>query len=151
MNASLAALAFLMIILGAGAGFYPISVLGVVILVAALLVPSRPQAPRPLPSTQESGGATIRAEQPRAAYAPMTRQPPQTATRPSPEPMPAPELNQGYTSTSALFPTTMFPSMSPVPMIPQPPETKKPSETPAPANDLVEMAAIVVLLKMLSG
>jgi len=58
--------------------------------------------------------------------------------------------NEGYATNSALFPTTMFPSMSPLPAAPQHPAQKPQTEKAESQNDLVEMAAIVVLLKMLS-
>ena len=69
--------------------------------------------------------------------------------------MSLPSSKEGYNSTMPLFPVamspSMFPSMSPGPVAPQPQAQKQPAETAGSTNDLVEMAAIVVLLKMLSG
>jgi len=58
--------------------------------------------------------------------------------------------NQGYASNMALFPAAMFPSASPVAMSAQPQVQKKPSDTPEPRDELVEMGAILLFLKLLS-
>jgi hypothetical protein len=59
--------------------------------------------------------------------------------------------NQGYASNMAIFPATMFPSASAVEMPAQPQAQKKPSEMPESRDELVEMGAILLFLKLLSG
>ena len=155
MNLSLAALAFLIVLFGVAVDFYPLSIVGLFILIAALLIPTRPP-PKPQPASQGTYGTPARVT-PRAAPAvtsPAPQPEPQMASQYSLATMP-PAPREGYTSTMPLFPyamfPSMFPSMSPVPVAPQLQAQKQPAEAAGSTSDLVEMAAIVVLLKMLSG
>jgi hypothetical protein len=59
------------------------------------------------------------------------------------------QANQGYASNMAIFPLTMFPSMSPVSLAQQPPEQKKPAPAEESDQDLLEVLALVVLLRIL--
>ena len=61
--------------------------------------------------------------------------------------------NQGYASNMALFPASMFPSMVPMPAPAQAPAEvqKQPAPPPESRDELVEMGAILVFLKLLSG
>jgi hypothetical protein len=150
LNLSLATAAFVIIVLGAAVGFYPISVLGVIILLGALLAQSGPPAPRRQPIPQRSTMQQSRIAPPRVAPQSASKPTPQMVPQSQPQTMFPQASNEGYASNSALFPFTMFPSMSPLPAAPQPHTQKPATEKAETQNDLVEMAAVVVLLKMLS-
>jgi hypothetical protein len=59
--------------------------------------------------------------------------------------------NQGYASNMALFPASMFPSTNPVSMPAQPQRQKETPEKVEPRDEVIDLAAIVVLLRLLSG
>jgi len=150
LNSGLATFAFLMIVLGAVASFYPVSILGVFLLIAALLVPSRKLPPRP----QQTSRETRRVAAPHPAHIPSTaRRPeteflPQTQTRPT-QFAPAASPAQPTTATPVLFPTTMFPFINPVTPVQQSLE-QKPQQEEESKDEILELAAIAIFLKLLS-
>lgn len=141
MNRSLAYFSMLLIIVGVAFGYYLISFLGALLLIPSLLSPSRPPVPQQsTPQKQEPWRITshetpqfspAKVAGPQAMAIPMTEQP-------QPTPM--------QTYSSPLFPMPMFPSLN---------QTPSPSQTPTAererADELVEVAAIVVLLKFVFG
>ena len=124
-------------------------ILGLFILVPALLIPSKKQ--QPVPQTSQSKGPV--ASQPsqsppvqsaHPATTPSTMGGPSMGHTPISMPAPVPQVQQ----SAALFPTTMFPSLSQY-QAPQPVELKH--EIGGPRDDFLDLVALVVLVKLLSG
>lgn len=143
LNRNLVFFGVFLILIGAGSGVYLISFLGVLLLIPALLSPSRLPAPR----TPASG----QTQPPRRIIPPApVKQPPSPQET---QPMAAtqtetPMQYQGY--AGPLFPAPMFPSLS---QMGTPPSAT--SRPPPPAgqgrDELLEVGAILAVLKLLSG
>jgi len=153
LNLSWAAIAFFVILIGGLSGFYVISVLGVFILIASLIAPSRTSAPRRQPLPQGRVGTPTRSPPQRQAPPSQAQAESKLLQMPQPtsQTMFPQDANQGYASNMALFPASMFPSTSPVATPAQPQVQKKPSEVPEPRDELVEMGAILLFLRLISG
>jgi len=149
LNRGLAVFSFVLIVLGISSDFYPISILGGILLIAALLAPSRARVPRPVPTTPER----------RRVTRPIPTSPPTPASTPQPSPKMQAQAVQTQTRPSeiqtvtipALFPTTMFPSMNPAVPSQQLQEQKPTGEKPESRDELLELGALAVLLRLLSG
>lgn len=158
MNRGLLVFSILIIFTGLIAGYYPISLIGALLLIPALLTTPKPPTPKlPTGSAQQSRPTVLR----RQAPPPPSPQAPAAldsamapvATAYSPSMMEAPKSPQSaaqpFSYSSPLFPTTMFPSMSqPV----KPAEVSqvekelqaKRSET----NELLEVGLLLAILKL---
>ena len=149
MNRSLVYFALFLILISIGFGIYLLTFLGVLLLIPALMSPARPPAPRTPPAT---------AQPPRRIIPPTPVRPAVTATEsqpmastsmyaPTATPTYAPTQYQGY--SGPLFSTPMFPSLSqmgaPAPTTSQPPPTNQGRD------ELLEVGAILAVLKLLSG
>jgi len=142
LNRNLFVFAILLVILGIGFNIYLLSLFGLLLLIPAVLVTSRPPVrPAPVPPKQEVRRITSPPVQ-RAEVIPPTP-PPRSM-------MPATLPAQPQTYSPALFPTSMFPSISQVGTQPQPPREAAPAK-PSERDELVEAGAILVLLRLLSG
>lgn len=149
MNRNLLVFALLLIFAGFGVGFYLISFFGLLLLIPALLSPTRIPT-RPTPTSAPSSS-----QQRRITPTPFKQ--PETAVKaptaaPTPATMAPPSYEQqagGY--TPALFPTTMFPSLSGMtgtqPPLPKEREHAKPREQ----DEVLEVGGLLVLLRLLSG
>lgn len=145
MNRGLAVFAFFLIVLGAGSGFYPVSVLGVLLLIPAFLAPTRRPLPRPQTSTPERRRT---APAPSAILAGTTPQPKQEIPRV--QMPPAPTEAQRAATIPALFPTAIFPSMFPGVPTQQAREPKPAGEKPESRDELLELGALVAILRLIS-
>ena len=148
LNKNLLVFSILLITLGIGFDLYPISFLGLILLIPSLLTPSKvPTGTVPQPSQRTK---PYQSQQPRRVAPPPTPQPAAAAqAQPQPQaPMAAPTGTPIY--SSALFPTPMFPTLSlPSPMAQPVKETQavKAQEK----DELVEVGAILALLKVAFG
>ena len=143
MNRNLVYFSFFLVLIGVGFGFYLLSFLGLLLLIPALLSPSRLPAPRPQ-----------QPRQPPRRIIPQAPQPQPSASMESATPTAYASASVAYSSqqmqpSSALFPTTMFPSLSQ--MGTSPAEPSQPPAKNEPKDDLVEVGTILVLLKLVFG
>jgi len=157
MNRNLLIFALLLIFVGFGVGFYLISFFGLLLLIPALLsptrVPSRPTpAPEP-PKPQPRRITTRPAKQPEGPMAAPTAPPMEgSVSAPMPSRMAAPSYqSQSIVYTPPLFPTTMFPSLSGMAGTPAPPPREPEHERRREENDLLEVVGLLVLLRLVSG
>lgn len=148
MNRNLLIFSLLLVFLGFGLGLYLLSFFGLLLLIPSLLSPSRLPArpsPAPVPSRQQPRRiAPPPVQQPVVTPAP---QPVPEATRPMAPPMP---LKSTPTYAGALFPNPILPALSPTgasAVLPKETAEKKPAER----DELVEMGAVLALLKLVLG
>ncbi|MDV3292986.1 MAG: hypothetical protein LYZ70_01800 [Nitrososphaerales archaeon] len=146
MNRGLALFSFFLIVLGAGAGFYPVSVLGILLLIPALVVPSRRPLPRPQTTPPERRRPAPAPSVILAATTPQSKQ-----ETPKVQMTSAPTEEQRAATIPALFPTAMFPSMFPSFPTQQAQERKPAGEKPESRDEVLELAALVAILRLVSG
>ncbi|MDG6900821.1 MAG: hypothetical protein JRM80_02520 [Nitrososphaerota archaeon] len=142
MNRNLVLFSVLLIMLGIGSGFYLLSLLGSLFLLPALISRGRPPPARATPPQKQEARRIIPLTPPQP---PAEAAPPQVSGYMA---SPQPAQYQGY--SMALFPTTMFPSLSQMggkalPPV-QPPVVKQDAR-----DDLVEVGAMIALLKLAFG
>ncbi|HYB07537.1 MAG TPA: hypothetical protein VEB87_05220 [Nitrososphaerales archaeon] len=146
MNRGLLIFALLLVFLGIGFGLYLLSVFGLLLLIPALLSAPRPSTP-PAPTQPKQETRRI---VPRAAERPETAHPPALTPAPSMAMATTPVPAQTQSYAPALFPTSMFPSLSQTAIQPQP-QNVPASEKPAAQDELLEAGAILLLLRLISG
>ena len=132
-------LATIVILLGAGLGFYPLIFVGLILLIPALMSPSRPPvrgAPTPPPPRQET-----------RRIVPPTPHEKSIAT-PAPHFGPAPPAPQPHVAPQALFPMPMFPSLS---QMGAPPEPEPATKTQEGRDEVVEVGVMLALMKLAFG
>jgi hypothetical protein len=152
LNKNLVYFSIFLIFIGIGFGIYLISLLGAILLIPGLLSPTRLPAPRiPAPAS---------AKPPRRIIPPTPAHPTAPASEPQPmatspsytsvssASMDTPMQYQGY--TGPLFPAPMFPSLS---QMGAPPSVtiQPPPPTNQGRDELLEVGAILAVLKLLSG
>ncbi|MDG7008905.1 MAG: hypothetical protein JRN06_11855 [Nitrososphaerota archaeon] len=146
MNRNLLLFAIFLIVLGAGFNFYPLSLFGLIMLIPALMAPSRP-VPRPTGAPTRQEVRRI-APPPRPEPTPVQPKPaavPQASVMMSPTQQPSP-----YTSYSpALFPSAIFPSLSP--SVAAPPQSTVAAQKPAERDELLETGAVLALVRLIFG
>lgn len=135
----------LLIFLGVYGGAYPVSIIGVLLLIPSLMATSRrPPTKQQPPVVQE-----FRRVVPRQPTMSMeTRPAPSTVLETSP-PTPAPfEHQESY--TGALFPTAIFPtlSQSPISRLPADASKQGPQGT---KDEVLEVGTIVAIMKLVLG
>lgn len=155
LNRNLFVFSLFLVVVGLGSGLYLISFFGLLLLIPALVSPSQAPGRRGPPQSPQ---------QPRSQTRVPLRQPaprpPSTAQVPMSEPPSAQPMTLEMSSTPspmqpisyapALFPSTMFPSLStmgstgPPAMVPQ--EAKREGR-----DELVEVGAMLALLKLVFG
>ena len=142
LNRNLVFFAAFLILIGVGSGVYLISFLGVLLLIPALLSPSRLPAPR-VPTSGQT-------QPPRRIIPPAPAKHPQSPqeTQPMAAQMEAPMQYQGY--AGPLFPAPMFPSLSQMGAPPSATSRPPPPVTQG-RDELLEVGAILAALKLLSG
>ncbi|MGP8125375.1 MAG: hypothetical protein ACLQEQ_05825 [Nitrososphaerales archaeon] len=158
----------LLILVGIGLGEYLLYLVGFFLLFPALLLSPKP---RPQGTPTGSGQQPIRRTSPQPAPAMGTASTPAPSQTHAPASMPPiqaspvsySQISSGGTSYNpSLFPTSMFPSASqptPTSMFPsasQPTPTAQPpkearSEAPASRDDVLELGALLVLMKLVFG
>jgi hypothetical protein len=157
LNRNLLVFSLLLIFAGAGTGFYLIALFGLLLLIPALMSPTRvPTRPTPAPTPTKY--------QPRRIMPPPVKQPEPAMQAPSASSMAVPAPAQmaaymaapssessGMSYTPPLFPTSLFPSLSGMsgaqPPTPRGPEHPKPRGE----DDLLEVGALLVLLRLFSA
>jgi hypothetical protein len=149
MNRNLLVFALLLIFAGFGVGFYLISFFGLLLLIPALLSPTRiPTRPTPTSAPSSSQPRRITPtpfKQPETAMKPPTAAPtPATTAPPSYE-----QQAGGY--APALFPTTMFPSLSGMTGTQPPPPKEREHAKSREQDEVLEVGGLLVLLRLLSG
>ncbi|MDE1852178.1 MAG: hypothetical protein KGI38_00325 [Thaumarchaeota archaeon] len=142
MNRNLLIFSLFLFFIGIAFGEYLVVFFGLLLLIPALLAPSRgPSRPVPVSSRQEVRRITP-PPKPQSAVAAPTQ-----PTRSQPIVMPAaPSKSLSY--SPALFPTSMFPSLSMSGDLPQP-SGGGPARAQAERDELVEAGAILALLRLL--
>ena len=156
MNAGLVVFSLFLLILGVASGYYPVAVLGGLLFIGALASPSKQRAPGPqqAPQPQPPRPQPIRRQVAHPSGQISMETP---AAMPGTAPVPAASLPSSYYTSrpnivnGALFPTPMIPSMNPI--VPTPPLAgEKPvEEKPGGRDEVVELAAIVALVRLLSA
>ena len=137
----------LLILLGAYGGAYPVSIVGVLLLIPALAAPSRrPSAEKkpPPPPLQQ-----YRRVIPRTAPVPMDSQAAVSATPHAEPPALAPFEHQ-ETYTGALFPTSIFPTLSLSPVSQQAAEDPR-KAVQGQKDEVLEVGTIVAIMKLILG
>jgi len=147
LNRALVYVSLFLILVGIGLGIYLVSFLGVLLLIPALLSPTNLPKPRPPTSTQSQPPRRIIPPAPAQPAASAPESQPMTTVSMTSTPMYTPTQYQGY--SGPLFSATMFPSLStmgtPQPTPGPPPPTNQGKE------DLLEVVAILAVLRLLSG
>ena len=147
MNRNLLVFALLLIFAGFFVGYDLIAFFGVLLLIPALLSPTRiPTRPTP----------TSSAPQPRRIAPPPPKQPEAAMQAPQAAPMAAAMGSPSYQPQSMgyaapLFPTSMFPSLSGMTGTQLPPPKEPEHGKPREQDELLEVGALLVLLRILSG
>jgi hypothetical protein len=154
MNRNLLLFALFLAVLGVVFGFYLITFFGLLLLIPAALIPSRAPARTPQPPKQ----AARRTPPPQGLQSMAKEQAPQSmSSQPvsqsmSPQPMAAMSsvpYSSSYQSYSpALFPSSMFPSLS-MSGSAQPQPQGELAKKQAERDELVEVGAMLALLKLL--
>lgn len=139
MNRNLVYFGVFLVLLGIGFDFYPISFLGLILLIPALLSPSRPPMTRVPEAPKQEPKRIIPAAQP---------QPPASGAEPKSYFTPPPPT-QTQTYAPALFPMPMFPSLSQMGTVARPvePVPQKQGER----DELIEVGAMLALMKLALG
>jgi Na+-transporting methylmalonyl-CoA/oxaloacetate decarboxylase gamma subunit len=145
VNRNLAGLALLLILLGIGVGLYLLAFIGLLILIPALLAPSKvPSRPVPIPAKQET----------RRIAPPLLQKQPESNIKVSQQQgamvVPVQSSTSTPTYSPALFPTSIFPSMSQVTKYGQPPTPTNPPKSEE-RDELLEIGAILAILKIAFG
>ncbi|MDG6898575.1 MAG: hypothetical protein JRN24_02440 [Nitrososphaerota archaeon] len=140
MNKNLVIFGAFLIVLGAGVGYYLISLFGLLILIPAVIAPSRPVSRLPTSAKEEPK---------RIAPKP---QPMPTQVRSPPPTMVESQTPPGaYVSYSpALFPNSMFPSLS-LSAAAEPQPASAATAKTAERDELIETGAMLALLRLLVG
>lgn len=142
MNRNLVLFSVLLVMLGIGSGFYLLSLLGSLFLIPALISRARPPPTRATPPEKQEA---------RRIIPPTPAQPPAEAAPPQvPGYMASPQPTQQQWYSVALFPTTMFPSLSQLGSQVVPPFQPTTAKQ-EPRDDLVEVGAMIALLKLAFG
>jgi hypothetical protein len=150
MNRNLLLFALFLAVLGIGFDFYLLTFFGLLLLIPAALIPSKPPARTPQPPKQ----VARRTGPPQSSQSMAKEQAPQPMSQYVPQSMAAmapAQYSSSYQSYSpALFPNSMFPSLSMSgSATPQPqgePAKKQPER-----DQLVEAGAILAILKLMLG
>lgn len=145
VNRNLVGLAFLLILAGIGVGLYLLAFIGLLILIPALLAPSRvPSRPAPAPVRQETRRIT---PQPLLRQAePATKEIQQKPTIM----VPTPSTTATPVYSPALFPSSIFPSISQVSNYAQPTPPTNPQKSEQ-RDELLEVGAILAILRIAFG
>ncbi|MDG7008306.1 MAG: hypothetical protein JRN06_08685 [Nitrososphaerota archaeon] len=145
MNKNLAYFSIFLILIGIGFGIYLVLFLGVLLLIPALLSSAR--FPTRSPPTPSQSPRRITPTAPAQPTVPSSEQQPMATPAMYGTPMYSPTQYQGY--SGSLFPGTMFPSLSQVG--PPPTATSQPPPSGQERDGLLEIGAILAVLKLLSG
>ena len=149
MNRNLAIFSLLLILVGLAFGLYLIAFFGFLLIIPAFLVPQNPpgrppRAPPPPAPRRITPPAETKPE-------PVAAPPSQEMAMPSPSYSSSSTMQQTY--SPALFPSPMLPSLSQVPGLAsaQPPKEASAMKQEGSRDELVEMGAILALLKLAFG
>jgi ABC-type antimicrobial peptide transport system permease subunit len=151
MNRNLLGFGFLIILVGIGSGFYLLSIIGLVIMIPALLAPSKIPT-RPSQSTRSSA-STVRPGTRRIIPPPIIRQPEPPTSQPQHQlVVQATADSQISTPTfsQALFPNSIFPSLSLISGSVQPPASSIPVKS-SERDEVLELGAILAFLRIAFG
>jgi hypothetical protein len=154
MNRNLFVFSLLLVFAGVGLDFYFISFIGLLLMIPSLLVSSRPPV-RTAPQPSQTQQMPWRISPP--AHVQQEPKAPTVETKvevPMPAPMPAvppsPMASSVATYSPPLFPMPIIPALSPVGYIPGQPKGTS-SQKQGEGDELVEVGAILVLLKLALG
>lgn len=150
MNRNLVYVSVFLVLIGIGFGIYLLSFLGVLLLIPALLAPTNlPKPKTPAPAHSQPPPRRIIPPTPPHPAAP-TPEPQSMATPSTYAPMTAsmytPMQYQGF--SGPLFPAPMFPALS---QMGAPPPPTQPPVSNQGKEDLLEVLALLAVLRLLSG
>ena len=156
MNRGLFYFGLLVIFLAASFGFYPVAILGIILLVASLFAGQSKPVP---PSKPAPASTRTRPKQPVPHAAPQPAAETGEAEQPAevsrdvmlhyaPVAQPTHQVAGGNVVIPALFPTTMFPAPPQSGTQAQPPEVK--GEKREERDELVEAVAALIFLRLLA-
>lgn len=161
MNRGLLVFSILVIVVGALV-YYPIAIIGVILLIPALTTTPKPKTPNlPTGSAPQRTPTVLRRQNPSSPSSPAQRGPAAvdaamtpvpTAYSPSmmevPSSLPQSQM-QPFSYSSPLFPTTMFPSMSQAAQPMRPAQAEKEGAAKRPETDeLLEIGLLFAILKL---
>ncbi len=162
MNRGLLVFSILVIFAGLVVGYYAISIIGLALLIPALATTPKPKTPKlPTGSSTQQTPTVLRRQVPPAqaqqanpaVNAAMTPVP--TAYSPSMmQPLGSQGQQSAFSYSSSLFPTTMFPSMSPLalPAPQQAPQAEKQAEPRrSDTEELLEVGLLFAIMKLVSS
>jgi hypothetical protein len=146
LNRNLLLFSLFLVVVGAVFDFYIVSLFGVLLLVPALLQPSRTRA-SPAPGQPRQDVRRVTPAKPQSGAQPAQMAPQPSASEPPPQQLNA---SQSYSYSPALFPRAIFPSLSlqgsPMQQTALPPEGR-----PAERDDLIEAGVILALARLILG
>lgn len=145
MNRNLLALSIVMFVLGVSFNLYVLSLIGVLLFFPALLSSRRPPVPPGQPTRP-----TPRRMPPPAPVGLQATPVPHPSMAQVPVSFPSSVTTQSQSYSPALFPTAMFPSLSQMGSTPPPAQESQPSKPPE-RDEVIEMAAIMALMKLAFG
>ncbi|MDA4127122.1 MAG: hypothetical protein OK452_07980 [Thaumarchaeota archaeon] len=145
MNRDLFGFAILLVLLGIGFGIYLISFFGLLLMIPAFLIRSRPKTGRTsLPVKQQVRRITPPRPPVRLVEPPVSTPQPVVSTN-----APVPPATTTPTYAVPLFPTSMFPSLS---MTPAEQTSKEATAAkPTQGDEVLEIGAILALLRFAFG
>jgi len=147
MNRSLVFFSLFLIVVGAFFGLYLVSFFGLLMLIPAFLAASKP-LPRPRPSPPSQAPRRISPPPETKAETPA-QAPSQPGDQSKMMPLSVPEYggSTGLSYSPPLFPTPMLLTSMPS-AVPSPPRPKEPGMKEGSRDELVEVVALLALLKL---
>lgn len=158
MNRNLLLFAVFLAVLGIVFDFYLLTFFGLLLIIPAAMIPSKPPTQTSQPTSQQprrtssprSATSMTREEAPHPSPQSMAQSVPQYTPQPMAPTQPAPYLGSYQSYSPSLFPTSIFPSLSISGMAaPQP--QGEPAKKQSERDELVEVGAMLALLKLLLG
>jgi hypothetical protein len=147
MDTRLLVFAGLLIVIGAFVGYTVVLVFGLILLLPALLIPSRPPSQRKVEQKKEEPRNRTPAPLPTAPVSPAPSTP--SALMATID-VPHAAMSAQPSASGALFPNAMFPTLSLMPQAPEP--TGRPKHEVAETRDeLLELVLLFVILKTLGS
>ena len=150
LNRNLLLFSIFLIVLGVGFGVYLLAFFGVLLLIPALMAPSRP-VPRPSAPTRQEPRRITPPTRPRPMVIPpqpmMTPSQPETISQVSAMMPATPQPSSSTSYSPALFPNSMFPSLS-LSGTPQPRPVDSMARKGSERDELIEAGALLALFKL---
>jgi len=144
--------AILLVLVGAGTTFYFLSALGVILVIASLIPgPRGSYPPRPSQTQTPPPPRRIMPSVPKPVEQSPTSTPVQAPQVPYQSSIQAPNSTTLLNYSPALFPTSMFPTLTLQASMPSAAEKATQKQHPAEKDDLLEFGTILALFRLALG